>query len=67
MVNKVILIGNLGQDPEMRAAASGTAVANLRLATTDRRKDRETEWSGISNGAGKTVVHVVNQITTCVS
>jgi len=45
MVNKVILIGNLGQDPEMRSTASGTAVANLRLATADRRKDRDGNWT----------------------
>jgi single-strand DNA-binding protein len=45
MVNKVLLIGNLGQDPEMRSTASGTSVANLRLATTDRRKDREGNWN----------------------
>jgi len=45
MVNKVLLIGNLGQDPEMRSTASGTSVANLRLATTDRRKDRDGNWN----------------------
>ena len=44
-INKVILIGNLGQDPEMRSTASGTAVANLRLATADRRKDRDGNWT----------------------
>ena len=48
-VNKVILIGNLGADPESRTAGSGTEVCNLRLATTSRRKvgDRWedfTEW-----------------------
>jgi len=44
-VNKVILIGNLGADPEMRTTQSGTNVANLRLATSERRKDREGNWS----------------------
>ena len=44
-VNKAILIGNLGKDPEMRTTASGLAIANLRLATTDRRKDREGNWT----------------------
>jgi single-strand DNA-binding protein len=39
-VNKVILIGNLGADPEMRAAASGESVCNLRLATTEKWKDK---------------------------
>ncbi|MDR5864348.1 single-stranded DNA-binding protein [Halomonas campisalis] len=50
-VNKVILIGNLGQDPEVRFSPSGTAVANLNLATTDTWTDRQsgqrqerTEW-----------------------
>lgn len=44
-VNKAILIGNLGADPEMRTTNSGTQVANLRLATTDRRKDRDGNWT----------------------
>ncbi|MGW8194922.1 MAG: single-stranded DNA-binding protein [Desulforhopalus sp.] len=50
MVNKVILIGNLGADPEMRYTPSGTAVATLSVATNRRWKDREgnyqdeTEW-----------------------
>lgn len=50
-VNKVILIGNLGADPEIRYTASGTAVANLRLATSEAWKDKQsgdmqerTEW-----------------------
>ncbi len=50
-VNKVILIGNLGADPEVRYMPSGGAVANVRLATTDSWKDRQsgeqqerTEW-----------------------
>ena len=50
MVNKVILIGNLGADPELRYTPSGTAVATLSVATNRRWKDREgmmqdeTEW-----------------------
>ena len=44
MINKVILIGNLGQDPEMRDTQSGSKVANLRIATTERRKDRDGNW-----------------------
>ena len=44
-VNKAILIGNLGADPEMRTTGSGTTVANLRVATTDRRKDRDGNWT----------------------
>lgn len=49
-VNKVLLIGNLGRDPEVRYTQGGTAVANLNLATTDSWKDAQgqrqekTEW-----------------------
>ncbi|MBW6508576.1 MAG: single-stranded DNA-binding protein [Desulfuromonadales bacterium] len=52
-VNKVILVGNLGKDPELRYTPSGTAVATFSLATTERYKDREgqrqekTEWHNI--------------------
>ena len=52
-VNKVILVGNLGKDPELRYTPSGTAVATFSLATTERFKDREgnrqvkTEWHNI--------------------
>lgn len=41
-INKVILVGNLGADPETRFTASGDAVANIRLATTDSWKDKQT-------------------------
>ncbi|WP_210395838.1 single-stranded DNA-binding protein [Motiliproteus sediminis] len=41
-VNKVILIGNLGQDPEVRYLPNGNAVTNVTLATSDSWKDRET-------------------------
>ncbi|QET04055.1 single-stranded DNA-binding protein (plasmid) [Cupriavidus pauculus] len=54
-VNKVILVGNLGADPEVRYMPSGDAVANIRLATTDRYKDKQsgefkeaTEWHRIA-------------------
>lgn len=48
-VNKVILVGNLGQDPETRTAGSGSTVATLSVATNERRKDGDnwvdhTEW-----------------------
>ncbi len=53
-VNKVILIGNLGKDPEVRYTPSGAAVCNLRLATTRQWKNRdsgerqeETEWHSV--------------------
>ena len=41
-VNKVILIGNLGADPETRYTAGGSAVTNVRLATTDSWRDKQT-------------------------
>ncbi|KGJ09794.1 single-stranded DNA-binding protein [Paracoccus versutus] len=41
-VNKVILVGNLGQDPEIRSFPSGGKVANLRIATSETWKDRNT-------------------------
>ena len=43
-VNKVILLGNVGKDPEIRSTPSGTMVANLTLATTDRQKDQQGAW-----------------------
>ena len=53
-VNKVILIGNLGRDPEVRYTPSGSAVCNLRIATTRTWKSRdsgerqeETEWHSV--------------------
>ena len=52
-VNKVILVGNLGRDPETRYTTSGDAVTNIRLATTDTWKDKSgekqerTEWHNI--------------------
>lgn len=53
-VNKVILIGNLGADPELRYTASGTAVAKFRIATNEVYNDRQgnrqerTEWHRIT-------------------
>lgn len=48
-VNKVILLGNLGADPEARFLPSGDAVSNLRLATTDRYKEKSSgEWKEIT-------------------
>jgi single-strand DNA-binding protein len=41
-INKVILIGNLGADPEVRYTAGGSAVANIRLATAESWKDKQT-------------------------
>jgi single-strand DNA-binding protein len=54
-LNKVILIGNLGADPETRAMPSGMTVANLRIATSENWKDRQsgenqerTEWHTVA-------------------
>ena len=54
-VNKVILIGNLGQDPEIRSFQNGGKVANLRIATSEQWKDRNsgerrerTEWHRVA-------------------
>lgn len=52
-VNKALLIGNLGADPEMRQTASGNAVCNLRIATSHRAKNQSgdyedvTEWHSV--------------------
>lgn len=66
MLNKVMLIGNLGADPEVRYMPSGDAITTIRLATTRRWKDRttnerreETEWhrvvffGGLAKTAGE--------------
>jgi single-strand DNA-binding protein len=54
MINKVILVGNLGRDPEIRYTPSGMAVANFSVATTEKWKDKQsgemqerTEWHRI--------------------
>lgn len=43
-VNKVILLGNVGKDPEIRSTGGGTLVANFTLATSDRAKDAQGNW-----------------------
>ncbi len=64
-VNKVILIGNLGKDPEMRYTPGGQAVATFSLATTERRTDKSgqrkdiTEWHNLV-AFGKTA-ELINQ------
>ena len=54
-VNKVILVGNCGRDPEVRYAPSGTAICTISIATSSRRKDKtsgesieETQWHRIT-------------------
>src|SRR5512143_1801040 len=43
-LNKVLLIGNLGKDPEVRYTSNGTAVASFSLATSERFKNKNGEW-----------------------
>ena len=56
-VNKVILIGNLGKDPELKYTSGGTAVAKFSLATNDRFKDKDGNFqdqlSGTTSLAGR--------------
>ena len=54
-INKVILVGNLGQDPDTKAMPSGTTVCNLRIATSESWKDKQTgemkeqtEWHSVA-------------------
>ena len=54
-INKVIIVGNLGKDPEMRTFPNGDPVANVTIATTDKWKDKQsgemreaTEWHRVS-------------------
>src|SRR5699024_6025039 len=65
-VNRVIIIGNLGADPEVRYTQSGSAVTNLRLATSEQWKDRQTgekqertEWHQVAVVGG--VAEVVGE------
>jgi single-strand DNA-binding protein len=73
MTNTVILVGNLGADPELRSASSGTDVATFSLGTSRPRRDNEgktykdesgftakdTEWHRVTcfNGLGRVVAH----------
>lgn len=70
MVNKVILIGNVGGDPEVRTLENGTKVARIRLATTERMYDRQnnetrehTEWHTVTlwRGMANTVDNYVRK------
>jgi len=44
-VNKVLLLGNVGKDPEIRSTAGGMTVASFSLATADRQKDAQGNWA----------------------
>ncbi|HHB79588.1 MAG TPA: single-stranded DNA-binding protein [Saprospiraceae bacterium] len=48
MINKVILVGNLGKDPEVRHLESGAAVAKFPLATNESYKDKNGEWQNMT-------------------
>ena len=55
MLNKVMIIGNLGRDPEVRTTPSGQPVASVSIATSSRRKDRnsgevveDTQWHRVT-------------------
>ena len=43
-VNKVLLLGNVGKDPDMKTTQGGSVIANFSLATSDRRKDAQGNW-----------------------
>jgi single-strand DNA-binding protein len=49
MINKVILVGNLGANPELKSTNSGMSVSSMRLATSDRKKDGATgDWVDVT-------------------
>jgi len=48
-VNKVILVGNVGKDPEFKMTPSGVGVAKFTIATTDRSKDKTGQWQDITD------------------
>jgi single-strand DNA-binding protein len=70
-VNKVILVGNLGRDPEIRSMNSGDRVCNLSLATSERWKDKSgeqqerTEWHRVVIFDQKLVEVCVKYVKKC--
>lgn len=48
MINKVILVGNLGKDPDVRVLESGTKVAKFTMATNENYRDKNNEWQTIT-------------------
>jgi single-strand DNA-binding protein len=69
-VNKVILVGNLGQDPESRSFSNGGEVVNLRIATSENYKDRDgnrqekTQWHSVAifaEGLAKVAKHYLKK------
>ena len=74
-INKVILVGNLGRDPEVRATQDGSKIVNLSLATSDRWKDRNsgeqrerTEWHRVvifNENLGRIAEQYLRKGSTC--
>jgi single-strand DNA-binding protein len=62
-INRVILVGNLTKDPELRHTSGGTPVASMRLAVNTRRRDESGEWSDKPNYFSITVFG--NQAESC--
>jgi single-strand DNA-binding protein len=67
-VNKVILIGNVGRDPEVRTTQSGVAVTNLRVAVSERRRDSSGDWREYTDWVtvvcfGRTAENVGDHVT----
>ena len=61
-VNKVILVGRMGQDPELKYTPTQTAVVNITVATTDKYQDKETtEWSRVV-AFGKSAEFIANYL-----
>ena len=64
-INRVVLVGNLTRDPELRHTPSGTAVCNLRLAVNTRRKDETGQWVDKPNYFDITVWGNQGRSTAC--
>ena len=74
-INKVILVGNLGRDPEVRATQDGSKIVNLSLATSERWKDRnsgeqreKTEWHRVvifNENLGRIAEQYLRKGSTC--
>ncbi len=67
-VNKVIIVGNLGKDPEVRYAPSGAAICNITVATSRQWKDKtsgerqeETEWHRVVSTAVSAIVPLITR------
>lgn len=64
-VNKVILVGNLGKDPEIRATSSGNEIANLTVATAESWKDKNTGEKKEKTEWHRVVVFNANLVNVC--